>query len=153
MPSKRIFLDKIHMRLRLFEAFFGLLVLLFLLFSDVLEEAGYSGVFALVIPVAIILDGLFRYRVVRKGILVDETAKKIGYPYAYVYKEIPLCEIRFVRSSKTRHSGAQFGSSTYSYDIVLEGSFGRSTIIFASAHLQNEVKNAIKESIEHCKKG
>jgi hypothetical protein len=149
MKSKvLIFPDKIHTRMRLIEAAVAAVFLTFILAIGALNDAGYVAIPVILIPSLLILDGMIRFMALRKDIVVDVENDTLPYPKGYSRKTIALSSIHSENTSKTVHTGAQLGVTTYSYDINLYGDFGVETLIFASKKAWDEVIDSIRESLK-----
>ena len=142
--QKTVFVDRTHTRLRLVEAAAGVLFLVGTLSFAPLQDAEAMLIPLFLIPTAILFDGLVRYNVLKKGIVVDPAGDRLEYPAAYTRKSLPLSGIHSLSVSKSYHSGAQFGSGTYSYDLNLQGDFGTETLVFASKASRDEMKRTIQ---------
>lgn len=140
--------DRRHAFLRLFEAVMGGVFLVFLILVVPLKETGYMAVPAILIPLVLIVDGISRFRVLNKGIVIDTQTGIIEYPRSYSRGEVKLSQITSTRAAKTLHSGAQAGVSSYTYDIHLYGDFGEVTLIFSTAKIRDTLLEHIKEEMK-----
>lgn len=139
--------DKTQTRLRLIQTIIGTLFLGAVVFLVPLKETGYMAIPAILIPAILIGDGLLRFLVLKNGISINTEEGTLTYPQLYKMKQIHLCEIHTARPAFKVHSGAQFGSSTYTYDIDLHGEFGIEVLIFASEKARDEVLHTLREVI------
>jgi len=138
-----VLMDKQHLMLRLLEALMGIGFLIFILFVVPLTEAGEMVIPLILIPTLLIVDGVLRAMVLKRGIVIDTREGLFIYPKSYRRKSIKLSHITSVYPSKTLHSGAQAGTTTYTYDLNLKGDFGNETVIFSSKEARDKVFHAI----------
>ena len=138
------FKDRKHTILRIVEALGGTLFLSFVTLIVPLEEAGYIAIPIILIPTALMMDGIVRFMVLKDGMVIDKEKDRLTYPKNYSRKSLKLSEITSVYGSKTLHTGAQLGTTTYTYDIRLQGSFGKETIFFSSDKTRDAVLKSIK---------
>jgi hypothetical protein len=138
------FTDKKHVGLRFLESVIGVVFLVFIISVAPLEKEGFMALPVIFIPSALIVDGMIRFSVLSKGIVIDRENDTLIYPKTYSRYKIKLSEITSLSSSKTLHTDAQPGVNLYTYDLVIEGSFGRDTLIFSSKKVQKRVLDALK---------
>ena len=138
------FKDRKHAILRAVEASAGVLFLCVVTLIAPLDEAGYMAIPIIFVPTALMMDGTIRFMILKDGIVIDKEKGRLTYPKNYSRKSLKLSEITSVHGSKTLHTGAQLGTTTYTYDIRLQGSFGKETIIFSSDKTRDAVLKSIK---------
>jgi hypothetical protein len=138
------FIDKKHAFLRLFEAVMGASFLILVTLVADIKEAGYGAILVILVPAVLIVDGLVRFLVLKDGIVIDSQKGTISYPKNYSRDIVNISDITSVTSSKTLHSGPQFGVTVYSYDVHLHGNFGNKTLIFSSKKAQDEVLQTLR---------
>jgi len=96
----------------------------------------------------LIADGLIRYRAVNRGIVLDEESGVLTFPKSYGRESVKLSEVEGMSATKSTHSGAQFGVSTYTYDLNLQGKFGTQTLVFNSKESRDRVQKEIERLTE-----
>lgn len=140
--------DKKHAYLRLFQAVMGASFLILITLVADMKEAGYGAIIVILVPMILIVDGVIRFFVLKDGIVIDTKQCTISYPKNYTRDLLQISDIHSVTSSKTLHSGPNFGVAVYSYDVHLHGEFGTKTLIFSSQEARDKVLNVIKETVE-----
>ena len=138
------FKDNKHAYLRLFQAVMGAAFLILITLVADIKEAGYGAIIVILVPTILIVDGLVRFFVLKEGTVIDLQHGTISCPKNYKREVLHISDITSVTSSKTVHSGPNFGVNVYSYDVHLHGSFGHRTLIFSSKEARDEVLHKLK---------